>query len=206
MNMKNNKPGILAITVSMFVFSVAAFFLTSYGLHIHRIVLKDDLFADSAKPYEFIVDQLDNGRYRVKLKLLKNEGTNDSGVFENRVNFEIGVRLTDAKNNLVVKKIINKDSKSLTGFTRDYIEMTLFSFDAKRNEKYRFEISFLSSEGFFDLFLKKSNVLFIEEEYDYAAMPWLHFINFISEVALVVSFLISMLLIYLILKKKNIKP
>lgn len=202
--MKNNKPGILAITVSLFVFSLGIFFLTSNGLHVQRIVLKKDLFDHSVKPYEFVADQLDNGRYRVKLKLLKREGTNDSGVFEKRVNFDISAKLTDAKSNILVKKLINKDSKVPYGYTRDYIEMTLFSFDAKRKEKYRLEISFMSSEGFFDLFLKKSNELLIEEDYDYAAMPWLHFIKLLSEVVLAASFLTSMFLIYLILKKKGI--
>ena len=201
--MKNNKPSILAITVSLFILSLGIFFLTSYGLHIQRLVLKNDLFDHTTKPYEFVFDQLNNGRYRVKLKLLKDEGTNNSGVFENRVNFEIGIRLTDAKNNLVVEKVINKDSKSLTGYTRDFIEMTLFSFEARRNEKYRLKISFVSNEGYFDLFLRKSNVLFVEEDYDPAAMPWLHFMHFISKVMSAISFLISMLLVYLIMKKKN---
>lgn len=194
----------LVVTVSLCIFSLVIFFLISYGLHIQRIVLKSDLFDDLAKPYSFVVDQLGNGRYRVKLKLIKKEGTDYLGIIKDRVNFDISARLTDANNNLVINKVINKDSNSLTGFARAYMEMTLFSFDAKRNEKYRLEVSFLSNEGFFDLFLKKSNVLIIEEDYDSAAMPWLNFIKFISEVMLAVSFFISLLLIYFILKKKKI--
>lgn len=200
--MKDRKPGMLAVTLSLFFFSLAIFFLTSYGSRIQRIVLKNDLFDKSAKSYDFIVDQLGDGRYRVKLKLLKTAGTNESGVFENRINFEIGVRLTDSKDNLVIRKVINKDSNAFTSFTRDYIEMTLFSFNAKRHEKYRLEVSFASSEGFFDLFLKRSNVLLIEEAYDPAAMPWLYFINFISKGMLIATFLLSVLLMVLILKKK----
>ncbi len=201
---RNGKSTMLAVTLPLCIFSLAIFFLTSYGLHIQRIVLKSNLFDDSTKPYEFVVDQLGNGKYNIQLKLLKKEGTDYLDVIENKVNFEIRAKLSNFKNNILQDKIIYKDSKIPYGYARDYIEMTLLSFDAKRNEKYKLEMSFLSSEGFFDLFLKNSNVLLIEEYYDSAAMPWLSFIKFISEVMLVASFLISMLLIYFILKKKKI--
>jgi hypothetical protein len=56
-------------------------------------------------------------------------------VIRNQVNFQINVKLTDAKNNLIVKKLINQDSSSFSGYTRAYMEITLFSFNASRNEK-----------------------------------------------------------------------
>lgn len=206
--MKKIQSNILAILA---IISTAAcilflflFMLTSYGVNIQRIPLSSELFDGATKRYDFSFGNLSNNvRYNVILRLTKNADINYMDVVEKKHNFGIKVNLRDSTNNLIVNKDINKDSKIPYGWTRAYIELTLTSFEAKGQTDYHLTLDFNNDDHFFDLFKNKSNEVFVREDYDYAALPWLNALHLLSKALLLVSFLSTAVTISLLVWKKK---
>jgi hypothetical protein len=197
-------PILAIISIAASILFLFLFMLTSYGVNIQRIPLSSTLFDSASNKYDFAFDNLSNNvRYNVMLRLIKKPDIDYMDVVEHKINFGIKVRLRDSTNNVILNKDINKDSKIPDGWTRDYIELYLASFEAKNQKDYQISLEFNNSEHFFNRFKYKSNVVFVEEDYDYAALPWLNLFHSLSKILLLISFLSAAITITLLVRKKR---
>jgi hypothetical protein len=127
--------------------------------------------------------------YNVKVRLVKKPDLDYREVFERRRNFGIKALLRDSTNTILVNNDINKDSRIPSSSGRSDIDFTVARFEAKSQKNYHLSLVFNNSNHFFDLFQKNANELFLEEDYDYAAVPWERAIHSLSALLLAASFL-----------------
>ncbi len=196
---------ILIISCIICILSLYAFFLSSSGLSIHQVTIKEDLFDGSRQVYEFPVANLWNKKYNVELRLHKRDGDFVFGVVDgeikSKLRYEITAELKDSQNTVVARKEINRDSRIPIGFSKDKIDMTLLSFNAMRDASYHLTTSFRSSDGYFTTFQDRVNELVVVEDYDPAAMPFIGLLNLLSKAGILVGLIVSGWMIYLIAKK-----
>lgn len=141
--------------------------------------------------------------YNIKVRLVKKSDFDYREVVEQRRNFVITAQLRDSANEIIDKNNVNKDSRIHSSWSRDHIDFTVARFLAKRQKKYHLALSFNNSAHFFDLFQKNTNELFIEEDYDSAALPWIEAIHSLSTLLMVASLLSATISISILARKKN---
>ena len=197
--------GILAIiSVACLVFLLFLFLITSYGLNIQRITLSKTLFDNPTLEYNYDFGNLSNNIiYNIKVRLVKKPDLDYREVFEQRRNFEIKALLRDSTNIILVNNDINKYSKIPSSWGRSEIDFTVARFEAKSKKNYHLSLVFNNSDHFFYLFQKNANEIFLEEDYDYAAVPWIKAIHSISTLLLAASFLSATITITILVRKKN---
>jgi hypothetical protein len=122
------------------------------------------------------------------------------GEIKSKLRYEIATELKDSKGIIVAKKDINRDSRIPWGFSKDEIDMTLISFNARGDDSYHLTTTFKSSDGYFKAFQDKVNELVVVEDYDPAAGPVIGLFNFLSKVGILITLLVSGRMIYLIAK------
>jgi hypothetical protein len=197
-------PILAIISIVASILFLFLFMLTSYGVNIQRIPLSSILFDSASNKYDFAFGNLSNNvRYNIMLRLIKNADIDYLDVVEHKINYGIKVNLRDSTNNVIVNKDISKDSKIPEGWAKDYIELYLASFEANGPKDYQLSLEFNNSDHFFDLFKNRSNLLFVEEDHDYAALPWLNLFHSLSKGLLLVSFLSAAITITLLVRKKR---
>ena len=198
--------GILAIiSIASLVFFLFLFLITSYGLNIQRITLSKTLFNNPMLEYNYNFGNLSNNIiYNVKVRLVKKPDIDYRDVFEQRRNFGIKALLRDSTNTILVNNDINKDSKIPSSWGRSDIDFTVARFEAKSKKNYHLSLIFDNSDHFFDLFQKNANELFIEEDYDYAAVPWERAIHSISTLLLAASLLTATITISVLVRKNRV--
>jgi len=164
------------------------------------------LFDTATNKYDFSFSDLgSNIIYNVKLRLAKKENVDYSDVFKHQRNFGIKITLLDSTNQQLVKQDINEDSKIPSVWAKDYIEFTLARFEARSHNNYYLSLDFNNNGHFFDLFKPNMNEVFIQEDFDYAAMPWIKAIHSLSKALLLVSLISTVIMISLLIRNKKNK-
>ena len=198
---------ILIISSFICILSLCVLFLSSYGLSIHQVTLKKDLFDDSKSVYEFPVANLWNKKYNVELRLHKKDGEFAFGVVDgeikSKLRYEITIELKDGRNIIIARKVINCDSRIPIGFSKARIDMTLLSFDAMRDTSYHLTTVFRSSDGYFTTFQDRVNELVVVEDYDHGAMPLIGLFKLLSKAGFLIGLVVSGWMMYLIVKKNR---
>jgi len=83
---------------------------------------------------------------------------------------------------------------------QDYFEWRLLSFDSERGKKYKFKMTFKSNDMRFDQVKKE---IYIEEDYDYAALPWWALFRLIFLSIFIVTFIPLLIIGILSVRKRR---
>lgn len=180
--------GLLIILLIICSISLICYLHFTNKLDIDKIVLKkQDSFKISNVTYEFNLDQLRNKAYNVVLKYLTNNETDAIALRERRDTpgkYNIVVHIRDKKGNIIQGATISGGSKFHSGWSQDYEEWFLITFLAKASHSYKLQITFWSDDDFFDKLTKE---IYVEQDYDPAALPWWDLFRTASLVIFVVT-------------------
>lgn len=181
------------------LFSFVSYLYYSSRLNIQKIVLKSGIFDLSNKGYDFSFSNLKGHKYNIILKYFR-EKENDSNT-KYRDGYTINVELRDQYNNLLMSNSIDRNGIVSESWSRKVFERYLISFNAEKGKNYKFKILFKSSDPFFD---KVAKEIYVQEDYDYAALPWWQLFRVIFLIAFILT-LIPVLIIGIILWRKKEK-
>jgi hypothetical protein len=98
--------------------------------------------------------------------------------------YNVVAHIIDKEESIVESATINDGSKLPGGWSQGYEEWFLITFLAKVSHSYKLRITFWTDDDFFDKLTKE---IYLEQSYDYAALPWWHLFQTTSLVIFVVT-------------------
>ena len=172
----------------------------TYLLDIEKVILKEGIFELINRTYEFDIKGATNDKYYIFLRFYRQKDIVFYGLSEGKIKYSIDLELTDENNNLIKIEAIDETSLRSGRIAQDYFEWRLLSFDSEKGKKYKFKMTFKNNDIRFDQVKKE---IYIEEDYDYAALPWWALFRLIFLSIFIVTFIPLLIIVILLVRKRR---
>ena len=185
------------------IFSLISYMYFTDALDIERVMLKRDILKIVRETYDFNVNKLNNKTYNVVLKFLVRNELESSALRKKMFmvgEYNVNVQLMDGKGDIIKSENLSDGSKMAGGWSQRCVEWILLRFEAKKRQNYMLKITFQSNDNFFDGPIKE---IYLEEDYDYAALPWWRLFQYASLIIFVITLVPILIIWFLWLRNKK---